>query len=510
MTDDRDAPLQGVPVPENDKELTLIHLQWAKLFCYPRNQVWLVLLLLSMGCLLLIPFGALTALLLGAVAGRVGELFTLVIMLAFLPASIAVFHVLNFGCLRLDHTGIQFPITYSFAIGGTRRNWDEVSRVSVVRGPVCSGYILGNILNFEFQSGKQAGIELWRIPVDELSVLVEALRKFCPDKCDTQTMSQLFNCHLYEIAQPDDYRMQRYSPYLIPVHKTVTSFLPFGKSHPQSELAAHGLTVEKLVSGGGISARYLASKLDYGDCNLRQINLAAFNGAARANLKKALAARAEQFKAMDHPLIARVVDYFFEDDAFFVVCQASSGTDLRSYVNSKKRLRPREALNITRKALEILCYVHSVQPPAVSNDTSAGGFSPGSAGVVVGDLSPDSFIVGAGGDVMLVPITGIACDSTVLNGQVAGKLPFIAPEQVLGVPLRQSDIYALGAVMFFMLVGDEPNPMQKLQPSAAQLSVPRELSELVGRATDPSIDARISSALEFLEALDAVQSRVKG
>jgi serine/threonine-protein kinase len=68
------------------------------------------------------------------------------------------------------------------------------------------------------------------------------------------------------------------------------------------------------------------------------------------------------------------------------------------------------------------------------------------------------------------------------------------PEQFKGKASVESDIYALGATMFYLLTGQEPEPLSISHPAALNHEVPAALDRIVARATALDLESRYTSA----------------
>ena len=135
------------------------------------------------------------------------------------------------------------------------------------------------------------------------------------------------------------------------------------------------------------------------------------------------------------------------------------------------------------------------------------------------DMSPENLIITFDGQVKVVDF-GIAkaADNSVRtqDGQIKGKLGYVAPEAILGKPLDgRADIFAVGATLYLFLSGrpafSGATPMEiferslKRPPSPQELNprVPPALDEICMRALQQDRDKRYRTAGEVRAALEA-------
>jgi eukaryotic-like serine/threonine-protein kinase len=126
-------------------------------------------------------------------------------------------------------------------------------------------------------------------------------------------------------------------------------------------------------------------------------------------------------------------------------------------------------------------------------------------GIIVRSLSPLSVLVSAGGR---ATITDLRHCSYCLPAIPAGARPpapaFVAPEvreAAAGDPA--SDIYAVGALLYFAVTGQEPavDPAALRLPTELRPTCPRVIERIVVRALQARPDSRYFTAAEMLEDL---------
>jgi serine/threonine protein kinase len=138
-------------------------------------------------------------------------------------------------------------------------------------------------------------------------------------------------------------------------------------------------------------------------------------------------------------------------------------------------------------------------------------------GIVHRDVSPQNILVGTDGVARVVDF-GVAKAAgrvqSTRDGQLKGKLGYMAPEQIAGNAARATDVHAASVVLWEMLTGRRlyhgENELQTYAnilagsaapPSAHACEVGPELDKLVLQGLSPNPTARFSSAREMARAL---------
>jgi eukaryotic-like serine/threonine-protein kinase len=132
------------------------------------------------------------------------------------------------------------------------------------------------------------------------------------------------------------------------------------------------------------------------------------------------------------------------------------------------------------------------------------------------DVSPQNILVGVDGVARVLDF-GVAKAvgrlRTTREGQLKGKLPYMAPEQFRGNVTRATDVYAAGVVLWEAIVGrrlfqgDEPQVLAgvlggDIDPPSRWVAAPPELDAVVLCALDRRPENRFANAREMARALE--------
>jgi len=269
--------------------------------------------------------------------------------------------------------------------------------------------------------------------------------------------------------------------------------------------------VKEFIGRGGMAEVYkvwdskrmtfLAMKVLHDDLALDKVFMRRFNREAQTLAK------------LQHPNIVRFFGLEQDDRSAFMLLDYIEGETLKHQIFDAKGSLP---LCKIRKIFRSLCsalqFAHS-------------------EGLVHCDIKPGNIMIDLHGKVLLSDF-GIARMSDAATATMVGMgtPAYMAPEQARGEdPIPQTDIYALGVVLFEMLTGGERpftgelaqvtgSTSEKVRWEQVNLGVPDirrwnsdispELEEVVLKCLEKDPEKRYDSALELLNALEKVLADV--
>jgi serine/threonine-protein kinase len=215
---------------------------------------------------------------------------------------------------------------------------------------------------------------------------------------------------------------------------------------------------------------------------------------------------------LTHPNVVQLIELGQDESDWFMALEYVHGHTLRALLRSanerKLSLDWGAVAAVASSALVGLHYAHTLK-----NEQGR------PLQLVHRDISPDNLMLSYDGVVKVLDF-GIArvvdAISTTRPGSIRGKLAYLSPEHVRGLPLDgRADVFAMGAVLYELLTGrrafhgqsdaekmlqvleSDPPPAHTINPA-----VPRALSAIVERALKKERDERFASAADMHVAID--------
>ncbi|MFP4122517.1 MAG: protein kinase domain-containing protein, partial [Coleofasciculus sp.] len=211
---------------------------------------------------------------------------------------------------------------------------------------------------------------------------------------------------------------------------------------------------------------------------------------------------AQVLQQLQHPRIPRYRDYFSLDKQaggglpwFGLVQDYIPGASLPQWLDQGKRFTEAQVRQIATEVLEILSYLHALNPPVLHRD-----------------IKPSNLIWGKDEQVYLVDF-GAVQDQTAVAGvtfTVVGTTGYAPLEQFWGKAVPASDLYALGATLIHLATGVAPAdlPQRQMRVQFSQYtSLNSTLVRWIETLTEPELEPRYSRASQALEDLKSNRVR---
>lgn len=269
---------------------------------------------------------------------------------------------------------------------------------------------------------------------------------------------------------------------------------------PAGTVIAEQYQVIRMIGQGGMATVYLAVDLHTGvEVAVKIMHEELAND---PEFVRRFATEARAAASLDHPNIARVLDYGSHDGIRYIVQEYIEGSTLKDIIQNHGPIDYRYATPILIQIGLALEHAHRRE-------------------VIHRDIKPQNILI-TEDMVAKVADFGIARASTtntitLTGGVVMGSVHYFSPEQARGGQVTaRSDLYSLGVVFYEMLTGHLPfdgessvavaiKHLQEVPPPPSTYveSLPPALDNIVNRAIQKNPDARYQTAREFVDELDA-------
>jgi len=177
---------------------------------------------------------------------------------------------------------------------------------------------------------------------------------------------------------------------------------------------------------------------------------------------------------LQHSNILPVYDSGVQEGLYYRAMALAEGGALRDRLTFYRD--PTRALELLNQLVSPLEYLHN-------------------QGIIHGNLKPSNILFDAQSRPLLVDFGVVQAPGQVQNA-------YLSPEQVQGgVVDRRTDVYALGVILYEMLVSEPPPPGMIVSPRARRGDLPQTVERVVLKAIAQNPEARFQSPAELRNAL---------
>ena len=272
------------------------------------------------------------------------------------------------------------------------------------------------------------------------------------------------------------------------------------------------------IARGGMAEVYLAKKpgASATEASLRPlfaIKCIRESLASDPRFVRMFAREAKLATLLRHPAIVESYEFGEGGGRYYIAMEYLAGQDLsaivRRCVATGRRLPVPHAIHIAAAACDALGYAHKL-----ADDQGR------ALKIVNRDVSPSNIRITYEGRVKMLDF-GVAQALTELTSEIGllkGKLAYMSPEQIRGLPLdNRSDVFSAGIILHELLVGrrlfrdqSEFTLMENVRhqeiskPSQANPRIPERLDEIVMSALRRTPDERYQDAADMAADLRSV------
>lgn len=262
--------------------------------------------------------------------------------------------------------------------------------------------------------------------------------------------------------------------------------------------------IQSVLGQGGMGAVYLAHMEALGGKKVavKEMELKGFSSDELEQAVKQFNKEASFLANLDHPNLVPVTDFFIEADKHYLVMSYVKGETLQQRLKAHGRAFTWDQVKVWADPLvEVLHYLHTQNPP-----------------ILFRDLKPSNIMLEESGRLRLIDFgiarTAQVGDRTSTFLQGTGTSGFSPIEQYGGGQStdQRSDIYALGATLYYLLTGKiPPDAVARISqgkelrpPSHINPSLPRGVNDLLVKSLAVKQQDRHNSMAEFRREMKAI------
>lgn len=263
--------------------------------------------------------------------------------------------------------------------------------------------------------------------------------------------------------------------------------------------------IVKRIGGGGMGSVYLARDKRLAESSRAVKEMIGMHSDENQRRKaiEDFERESQLLAGLDHPAIPTIYDYFISEGCYYLVMKYIGGGDLAQRLKSAGGIIDEKT--VTEWGIQIadvLYYLHSQKPQ-----------------IIYRDMKPANIMLDERDRVVLVDF-GIARFVAAPAQRVTaiGTMGYAPPELFAGKVEPRSDIYSLGATMFHLLTGRDPqdNPLlmfdfsRNPRPCQINPKITEGMDRILAKSVEHKPANRFASALEMKEVLEQHLRQITG
>jgi tRNA A-37 threonylcarbamoyl transferase component Bud32 len=280
-----------------------------------------------------------------------------------------IFFVLAYNSYRfnksalftLSEAGIEFPDSWN---SRTALPWSRIEKIAVSKKG--STEPPDETLVLTVQGHSPIKLKLSCLSPEDLDKFVSACQLWSNRWTQDSTFSELVDRVTNKRLESSD---SSFTALWMQEANRRIGTTPFVPLKPGTTLQDGRVKVVQPLTTGGWSAIYLCQWQENTPAILKEAVVPP--GVDDGVKKKAY----EQFEresvllsGLNHPQIAKVLDYFLEDGRQYMVLRKVSGANLRTYIKDMGPVSEKQALKWINELVNILLYLHHQEPPIIHRD----------------------------------------------------------------------------------------------------------------------------------------------
>jgi len=266
--------------------------------------------------------------------------------------------------------------------------------------------------------------------------------------------------------------------------------------HQSGEIIAEKYRILDILGQGSSGTTYQAENLHNGE--LVAIKVLSLKQVTDWKMLELFEREVKILAQLNHPRIPHYLEYFEidreSDRSFYIIQQLAKGKSLAAWVETGWRTDEKGIRKIAIQILDILDYLHHLEPPVIHRD-----------------IKPQNIIMQENGQVFLVDFGAVQNTyyNTFMRGStVVGTYGYMAPEQFRGQAVPTTDLYGLGATLLFLLTQRSPSdlPTDRLKINfRSRVQISEQFADWLEKILEADVEDRFTSAKEAIKALRGKQ-----